>query len=138
MVEKQADAHWMWQESINRLESLRRRVSEGRDLEQALEFARYFLWCRMDKILEPYESDGPLKVDCAFLRWKAEELQRQVQDLWSAGKVVPTGNQSAMETILKRLDIIAAHVSKLSPPVTEAATVGTAPPALHVIQGGAK
>src|ERR1039458_4671894 len=92
----QADAHWFWKESINRLESLRKRVSEGRDLEQALEFARFFLWCRIDKILAQYQSDGELKVDLAFLRWKAEDLQQMVLDHYSAGKVRENGNQSVM------------------------------------------
>lgn len=134
----QVDAHWFWKESINRLESLGKRVAEGRDLEQALEFSRFFLWCHIDKLLAQYQSDGELKVDMAFLRWKAEDLQRQVLELYAAGKVPERGNQSAMEGVLKRLDIIAAHVSKLSPPVTETAKAGTVPPALRVIQGGVK
>lgn len=135
---QQADAHWFWKQSINRLESLRKRVVEGRDLEQALEFSRYILWCRIDKLLVDYKSDGELKVDMPFLRWKAEELQRQVLALYGAGKVRENGNQSAMEAILHRLDIIAAHVATLSPPLTDTTvSVGNpAEPVLQVLQGG--
>lgn len=136
MIGEQADAHWLWQESINRLESLRLRVCEGRDLDAALEFARFFLWCRLDKILAPYENKGPLKVDCAFLRWKAEDLQRMVQDQYTHGSV-PQGNQSTMQAVLHRLDMIAAHVAKISPPVSqETANAEPAGPVLQVIKGG--
>jgi len=137
MTVGQAEAHWLWQESINRLESLRLRVCEGRDLEQAREFAAFFLWSGLDKFLKPFDSDGALKVDSAFLRWKAEDLQRRVQDMWASGKAAE-GNVSTLQAIHHKLDIIASHVSKLSPPAARKRQRRDKPsPALHVIPGGA-
>ena len=134
----QVDAHWFWKEAINRLESLRLRVKEGRDLDPALDFCRFILWSHIDKLLLPYQCDGELKVDVAYLRWKAEDLQREVQILYSTGKAAADANRGTMEAILHRLDLIAGHVAKFAPPATETATVGDPPPALQVIQGGAK
>jgi len=132
----QADAHWLWQESVNRLESLRLRVCEGRDLDCALEFARFFLWCGIDKFLKPFDSQGPLKVDTAFLRWKAEDLQRQVQELYTSGKA-SEGKQSTLQAIDHKLDIIAAHVAGLTAPaIGDGASSGRSAPDLHVIKGG--
>ena len=133
----QVDAHWFWKEAINRLESLRLRVTEGRDCDAAIEFCRFILWSHIDKLLLPYENKGELKVDVAFLRWKAEDLQQQVLELYRTGKASAQANQSSMQAILHKLDIIAGHVAKVTPPVTmETAKVGEPPPALQVIQGG--
>jgi hypothetical protein len=64
---------------MNRLESLRRRVREARDLMEAADFARYVLNSQMRKFLAPYDNQGPLKVDSAALGLSAADLLRQVQ-----------------------------------------------------------
>jgi hypothetical protein len=109
-----ATLHWFWNETRNRLESLRHRVREGADLMEAADFCRYVLNSGLLKILAPFDTQAPLKIDSAFLRWSAEDLLREVQVLWRAGKIVPGANVAQNEAILHRLDLIAGQVAKLS------------------------
>jgi hypothetical protein len=139
MERDRADAAWLWQEAVNRLESLSFRVREGRDLEAAAEFCRFILFSRVDKLLQPFAGDGGAKVDPAYLMWKAKDLLQQVQDLHSSGKVPEKANSSAMEGILHKLDMIAGHVAKFSPPEPKRRKArATLRPALRVIAGGGK
>jgi hypothetical protein len=106
---------WMWNETRNRLDSLSRRVNEGKDLDAAREFANYVQWSGMCKLFDQYAGgSGPLKIDGAFLRWKAEELERTVQEIWQSGKIQPQIPLAEVEAINRKLDLIAAHVSKIS------------------------
>lgn len=107
--------HWLWNETINRLDSYRLRVDTGVDLDAALEFSRFVLWSKLSEVLAPHDRGGPLKVDSSFLRWKAEELQRTVQDAYRDGKIVSKANQAPLEAISRKLDLIAAQVAGLNP-----------------------
>jgi hypothetical protein len=129
-----ADWHWFWRETVNRLDSLQQRVNEGKDLDAAVEFARFVLWSKMADLLKPQDCDGMLKVDSAFLRWKAEELQRSVCDAYRTGKAAPRGEQGQLDAIGHKLDIIAGQLSKLQPQAEQAASML---PALHVVSSGA-
>jgi len=108
--------HWLWRETVNRLDSLQRRVNEGRDLDAAVEFARYILWSKLPDILKPHDCDGFLKVDSSFLRWKAEELQRCVTECYRLGKGAQRGEQTQLEAISRKLDLIAGQISKIPMP----------------------
>jgi len=126
--------HWFWNETRNRLESLRHRVREGLDLQEAADFSRYVLYSGLLKILAPHDNQGQLKVDTAFLAWSATDLLREVQDLWQAGKVLPGANQPQYEAILHRLDLIAGRVAQI-PVAGKSEAVPS--PALLVLPGGA-
>lgn len=115
MRSDQADVHWLYTETIRRLDSYQERVHEGRDYDAALFFARYILWSRLDRILQAFNTPGPLKVDSAFLRWKAEELQRTVQDAYAFGKASPSSAESVLESIHRKLDLLAGHVAQMRP-----------------------
>ena len=104
---------WFWQETFNRLSSLNRRVQEGKDLEAAREFCAYLLWSGVLEVFASITPEGISHVDWPHLRWKAEELQREVQERWRSGKNNPNIEVAELEAINRKLDLIAGHVSKL-------------------------
>jgi len=131
-----ATYHWFWKEAINRLESLRNRIKEGRDLDEAANFCRWLLFCRIDKILEPHNNNGFLKVDSALLMWKAKDLLTMVQDMWASGAVTAK-EQTHLEAIHHKLDLIAGVLASGSPGLLRSNGEGgfAAYPALSVLPG---
>jgi len=102
--------HWLYKEAINKLASFERRVREGKDVEAAREFCAWLLFSKLDDILKPHDCQGALKVDSGQLRYRAEQLQREVQDAWRSGKVSHV-DASALDGINRKLDLIAAQVA---------------------------
>lgn len=133
------EMHCMWRETNNRLDVLARRVGEGKDVLAASEFARYLLFSGFLKMFERNPQDFPLKVDGHLLRWKCGDLLDKCARAWKDKNGVVHLDLSQLENVNRKLDIIAAHVSKFSPPLMDkTADVGnTAEPALRVLQGGA-
>ncbi len=127
--------HWFWTDTMNRLESLRRRVREARDLMEAADFARYVLNSQMRKILAPYDNQGLLKVDSAALGLSAADLLRQVQELWRTNQVAPGYNVAQFKAILHRQDLIAGQLARVPTSSREGATISL-PPQLVVLPGG--
>ncbi len=76
----------------------------------------------------------PLKVDGAILRWKSEELLRKVQERYQTKNLKPKIDAAQLESINRKLDLIAGYVAKLSGPQEQ----GTlpCPHAFQVIEGG--
>src|SRR5450759_2817873 len=105
-----------WKETANKLDSFRARVQEGKDLEAAREFCAYVIWSGMLRMFDAYPQEFPLKVDGAFLRFKAEDLQREIQERWRSGKNAPSIQFSEVQSINHKLDLIAGHLAKFSPP----------------------
>lgn len=136
MAADPATYHWFWMEAINRLESLRQRVLQGQDYQAALEFSTFVINSGMHKILLEHDSDGMLKVDSAFLAWKAEDLRGMVWDAYRSGKVAPGANQDALRAIAEKLDLIAGHVAKLTPSGGSGSGQAGVSPALVVLPGG--
>jgi len=132
--------HWMWRETINRLDVHAKRVSENKGLDAALEFVNYLQTSGLVKFFERSSQPEPLKVDGSFLRWRCRELQNAVRDRYRTNDVLPHVEASELEAISRKLDVIAAGIAKLSPPFTatpNAGNVAAPEPALRVLQGGA-
>ncbi len=141
------DYHWLYRETVNQLDRYGKAVAQGSALSEALNFTRYLLWSGITKVLEAHARPEPLKVDGAYVRWKAEELQRAVQERFKMNKTAPNVALSELESINHKLDLIAGHISKLSPPsTTEEPGVrhgawsnrlgNPAEPELRVVEGG--
>jgi hypothetical protein len=103
-----------WRETSNQLHSHKRLVAEGKYLEEAHDFCRYVLNSGMLSIFEASPQAFPLKVDAAFLRWQAEELTREIQDRYRKGKNTPTVEFSEIQSINRKLDLIAGQLAKVS------------------------
>jgi len=131
-----ASAHTFWREANNRLDRLLNRVREGQGLDEAVEFARWLRNSRVFELLQDFDNQGCLKVDTALLRWKTDELERQVTQRYASGKFAPKPDTSHLEQINHKLDLIAGHLSKF--PIAETAGPETGcGPNLSVITGGA-
>jgi hypothetical protein len=120
---------------MNRLESLRRRLREARDLMEAADFGRYVLNSQMGKILALYDNQGLLKVDSAALGLSAADLLREVQEVWRTNQVAPGYNVAQFDAILHRLDLIAGQLARVPTSSHEVATI-SAVPDLKVLPAG--
>jgi hypothetical protein len=109
----EATLHWLWKETMNRLDIYRRRVDEGKDLDAAREFCQYVLWSQLVKLFKEHPAPEPLKVDGALLEWTAQELQRTVQDRWRREDHKPQVHQTKLEAINEKLDLIAGRLAQL-------------------------
>lgn len=121
---------------MRRLDSYQDRVNEGKDLAAAVEYARYILWSKLAQVMRPHDCDGALKVDSSLMRWKAEELQRSVCDLYSSGKYVPRGEQAQLDRINQKLDLIAGRLSQVVTSGEGRDNVEESP-TLQIVPGGA-
>lgn len=128
-----AKVHWLWRETTTRLSVLARRVSEGKDILAASEFARWLRMSGLLHIFEIFKAGPPREVS-------ASTISKQIDDLlWScaeAWKRNPSGNvvqRSELEAINHKLDLIAGQVAQLGP---QRAPADEQPQPLRVIDGG--
>jgi len=127
MREQLPEWHWFYTETSRRLDSFLQHVKEGRDLDGALQFARYVIWCRIDRLMAPHDCQGFLKVDSSLLVSKARILEQTVQDAYRTGKVAPDASLSVLEAINHKLDLLAGHVARVAEPA-KGGTAATAMP----------
>lgn len=115
------DLHWLWQETNNRLDLLARRVSEGKYLEEALDFVKWVQFSGLIELFTAHCVSAPLKVDGAFIRWKCENLQSEIFRRYRLNDGKPHVDASELEGISRKLDLIAgrlAQIAEVSVPVT--------------------
>lgn len=123
-------------ETSSRIETLHARAREGKDIQAAKDFASYVQWSGLLKLIQVQTANLPeaLKFDGELLAWKHKELLSTVHSQSKTLSKVVSIEYAQLEAVNHKLDLIAAHVSKLSPPIAETSEVGS--PALHVIAGG--
>jgi hypothetical protein len=127
----------MWRETMTKLSSYSKRVSEGRDLVAASEFAR---WLNFSGTLELYKANPqaePFKVDGAFMQWTVDQLIEQCNERFRTGSVDPNFKASEWQSMHEKIDKVAGYLSRLS--VASAVSVNPLPREevkLSVISGG--
>jgi len=124
MTQDATNLYWIWKETINRLDTLSRRVAEGRDVMAASEFCRWLNFSGIFKLFDANPQPEPLKVDGAFARWKCEELLRACNDRFRTNSNAPTIGEKEMRSLHEKLDVLAGYVSRLPAP---AAAMTSAP-----------
>jgi len=131
--------HQVWRETNRRLESLARDVRENKNVREASEFARWLQFSGILKILEASPQPEPLLVDGVALRKQVRDLVYDCGECFRNGKADAKYAASDIAEINRKLEVIAAHISTLSPPVaaTTSEAGNPAEPVLHVIAGGA-
>jgi hypothetical protein len=129
----------IWRETLTRLESLDVAVQEAKRLDEALDFTRFVFWSGLLQLFKENPQPFPLKVDGPFLEWKCKELQSKVQERYRLNDGAPHIEETQLNAINRKLDIIAGHLQKFSPPVMEptANVVEPVETALRVLPGGA-
>jgi hypothetical protein len=115
--------YWLCNETNSRLNSLAERVKEGKDLEAALEFARYLLNSGLCDLLDAHKVEGALPVRSNAIRSKAEKLQRDVCLRYETRDTKPHVEESDLVQIRRELADLRAQIGAQSPP-------------LRVIEGG--
>jgi len=130
--------HWIWKETTRRLESFADYVRENKAVAEAADFARWLQFSGILKLLGSFPQPPPLTVDAAAMGKQITDLIYECGERFRNGKASPNYAPSDIAEINRKLDIIAAHVSTLSPPTTvNTADAGNAAgPALRVIDGG--
>jgi hypothetical protein len=129
----------MWQETMNRLASLSRRVSEGRDVAPASDFAR---WLNFSGLLEFFKENPqaePFKVDGAFMQWTVDQLIEQCNERFRTGNADPNFKATEWQSMHEKIDKMAGYLSRLS--VAPAVSVNPLPREeveLQIISGGCR
>jgi len=104
--------HWLWRETNSRLDRYSASVREGRELDAAAAFCRYLTFSGICALLEENAAPEPLTVDGALIRWKANDLEKEVCNQWRLGKV-PETRETQLEVIHHKLDLIAGQLAKI-------------------------
>jgi hypothetical protein len=129
--------HILWRETNSRLDALSRSVAECKNLDGALDFARWLQFSGLVKFFKYHAHDfqhpqsGHFQVDGALIETKIAQLIRDIQDRYRTGDVQPHISAADLERINYKLDLIAGQLSYLPLPKVDI----SAPP-LRVIEGG--
>jgi hypothetical protein len=101
-------------EISTRLATLRQRANEGKDLYAAKDFCSFIQWSGILTLLEQRASLGDaLPVDGKGLRREVEQLAMLVCDKFRENAKTVTLEMSALESIQRKLDLIAGQLIKL-------------------------
>lgn len=101
---------------MNRLERFSALVAEGKFLFEARAFCSYVLFSGLISLFEANPQDPPLKVDGAFLRWKAEDLQQTIQERFRLNDTSPHLSESEFLSLHDKLDKVAGYLSRFPTP----------------------
>ena len=123
MQSDQHTLHKVWLETYNRLETLRRRVNEGRSIDEASGFARWISFSGLIPLFKANAQDGFFKVDGALIESKVELVISMCNDRYRTNNTEPTFEQAELESLHEKIDRMAGYLSRLS----EAPAVAVAP-----------
>jgi len=106
--------HLLWHHTMLRVESLTRRVNEGKDIEAAADFAR---WLRVSGLVRLFEANPqrePLLVDGATMDAQLTDLILACGEQWksNAPRMV---NASEIEKLNHKIDVMAQALGSLFP-----------------------
>lgn len=106
--------HIIYKETMNRLASLSRRVSEARDVAEASDFARWLYFSGIINLLEANPYPEPLKVDGAFMRWTVDQLVEQCNERFRTNNSDPTFKAAEFQSLHEKIDTMAGYLSRLA------------------------
>jgi hypothetical protein len=135
-IDDSVSLHRLWRETLTRLDALAERVNEGCDVLAAKDFAGFVHWSGLADYLERHATKEPLEVDGALLRARARALEVVCGELLSRNSPTSKIHETQLEGINRKLDLIAGHVAKLSPLLsdTAASDLALASPVLQVLE----
>jgi len=102
---------------MNRLDLHARRVSEGKDLQPAVEFARYVIWAVVGLCKATPQKD-PLTVDGHLLEHTARQLERAVTERYRTNNTQAAVSLTELEKLNHKLDLLAGQMARMVPPGT--------------------
>jgi hypothetical protein len=111
-IDDVVDLSRIYRESLARIDQYERLVNDGQELEGALKFGGFLIWSGIVSLCRRYAQPEHPKIDGDFLRWKAEELQRQVREKRNDRDQRAKLDEKQIAGINRRLDILAAQVAR--------------------------
>jgi hypothetical protein len=111
--------HWLWNETMTRLERLHKRVCEGKHVDEASEFARWLRFSGLLDIFRIFKASEPLEVDVAKVDKLIVDVLFECEQFWKRNPRGPWVSLSELEAINQKLDLLAARISQM--PVAEPA-----------------
>jgi hypothetical protein len=114
MAIETANLHWIYRETMNRLKSYAGRVSEGRDVVAASEFARWLSFSGLIKLFDANPQSEPLKVDGPFMRWSVEQLIQQCNERFRTNSADPNFKAAEFQSLHEKIDKVAGYLSRLN------------------------
>jgi len=92
-------------------------------------------WSGIIRLILGFQPDGHLTIDVAHIEWKFNQLESLTNDQFRQPSKVVSLQMSQLQAMNHKLDLIAGHVAKISPPAIETVDPGQQP-GLRVIEGG--
>jgi len=108
--------HWMWKETMQRLDVFQKRVEDCKDIDAASDFAR---WLRMSGLLWLFTENPqrePLLVDGPAMERAIVKLVQTCGDQWKRG-ASRTVQASEIEKLNFKVDVLAQTLGRLLPGV---------------------
>ena len=109
-----ANLHRIWSETMGRLEAFSRRVSEGRDVIAASEFARWVFFSGLIQLCKENSQDGFFKVDGALLQWTCDQLIERCNERFRTNNLEPSFRAEEFQSLHDKIDRMAGYLSRLS------------------------
>jgi hypothetical protein len=117
------DWNRVYLETVRRLECYRRRVREGVDVDNCLDFARFVIWSNIPKLMAANPPENPrlrelFPYDGADMLRMAKALESECQDYFQGRTRDSDGtakgaNKSDLEDIGRKLETISVRLSAL-------------------------
>lgn len=106
--------HWIWRETVTRLNVLQGRAREGKNVQEASEFARWLRFSGLIKLFESNPQPEPKQVDAKVVEKLIDGILSDCADQWRSRNGDVKYSESDIAEISRKLDIIAAQVAKIS------------------------
>lgn len=111
--------HWLWKETMARLERLHKRVCEGKHVDEASEFARWLRFSGLLDIFRMFKAGEPLEVDATKVEKLITDTLFECEQFWKRNPRGPYVALSELESINHKLDLLAGRIAQM--PVAEPA-----------------
>lgn len=106
--------HWVYKETMQKLDVLTKRVNECKDIQHASEFARWLNFSGLLKMFDDNPQLEPLPVDGAKIRKAVSDLILLCGDQWKRG-AVGVIQVSELELLNRKMDLLAERVAQVAP-----------------------
>jgi hypothetical protein len=129
--------HWLWKETVGKLESLERALMDRRAVEYASDYARWIEFSGLLKIFDAYPQPPPLRVDGEAVRALVTRVVESAGQILKGGNAPFNPNTAKLDEINSKFDFLLSQLAKNISPPEQTQTTLAGSPAVHVLAGGA-
>jgi len=128
--------HWLWKETVGKLESLERALMDRRAVEYATDFARWVEFSGLTKIFDAYSQPPPLRVDGEAIRALVSRVIESSGQILKGGNAAFNPNTAKLDEINTKFDFLLSQLAKNISPPEKTQTTLAGSPVVSVIAGG--